>query len=62
MIYLSKISTSLTITLLEDTWRGMTEIRMRVEREAGALRLLLNAGKTKLLIVGDMTDKENITA
>jgi len=48
------------IALLEDTWHGIAEITMRVEREAWALGLQLNAGKTKLMIVGDMTDKENI--
>jgi len=35
---------------------------MRVERKAGALGLRVNAGKTKLMLVSDMKDKENIRA
>jgi exonuclease III len=50
------------IALVEDTWHGMAEITTRVEREAGAVGLRINADKTKLMVVGNMTDKGCIMA
>jgi len=35
---------------------------MRVEREATAVGLRINAGKTKLVVVGNMSDKRCIMA
>jgi len=40
----------------------MAEIRTRVEREAAAVGLRINAGKTKLMVVGNMSDKRCIMA
>ena len=50
------------IALMEDTWHGMAEITTRVEREAGAVGLRINAGKTKLMVVSNVTDKGYIMA
>jgi len=50
------------IALLEDSWHGMAEITTRVEREAAAVGLRINAGKTKLMVVSNMSDKRCIMA
>jgi len=50
------------IALLEDSWQGMAEITTRVEREAAAVGLRINAGKTKLMVVCNMSDKRCIMA
>jgi len=50
------------IALLEDSWQGMAEITTRVEREAAAVGLKINVGKTKLMVVGNMSDKRCIMA
>jgi len=40
----------------------MAEITTRDEREAAAVGLRINAGKTKLMVVGNMSDKRCIMA
>jgi len=50
------------IALSEDSWQGMAEITTRVEREAATVGLRINAGKTKLMVVGNMSDKKCIMA
>jgi len=50
------------IVLLEDSWQGMAEIITRVEREAAAVGLRINVSKTKLMVVGNMSDKRCIMA
>jgi len=40
----------------------MAEITTRIEREAAAVVLRINAGKTKLMVVGNMSDKTCIMA
>jgi len=50
------------IALLEDSWQGMAEITTRVEREAAAVGLRINAGKTKLMVVSNMSDKRGTMA
>jgi len=46
--------------LLEDSGQGMAEITTRVKREAATVGLRINAGKTKLMVVGNMSDKRCI--
>jgi len=50
------------IALVEDAWQEMAEITTRVKREAAAVGLRINAGKTKLMVIGNMSDKRCIMA
>ena len=50
------------MALVEDKWHGMAGLTTRVEREAGAVGLRINADKTKLKVVRNVTDKGYIRA
>jgi hypothetical protein len=50
------------IAVLEKSWRGMQELISRVEVEAGAVGLRMNAGKTKVMMIGHVDPGQNIQA
>ena len=50
------------IAVLEKSWRGMQELISRVEVEAGAVGLRMNAVKTKVMMIGHVDPEQNIQA
>ena len=50
------------IVLMDTTWEGMMRLTSRIETEAGAVGLRINADKTKLMAVGHMGKSQSIMA
>jgi len=61
-VFITDLDFANDIALLEDSWQGMADITTRVEREAAIVGLRINAGKTKLMVIGNMSDKRCIMA
>jgi hypothetical protein len=50
------------IALMDNKWSGMTELTRRLEAQAEAVGLRINAEKAKLVAVGHMRETQRITA